>query len=73
MRAQYPQALFYLAQEQECIASMLITRSAKPPKLMRKEPNALDEETRKRRMGGSSTAYLSIIVLDEREQLMKTC
>lgn len=38
----------YLAEEKELIMSVPITKSVRPPKLVRREPNALDDETRKR-------------------------
>lgn len=38
----------YLALEEGHVSSMPITRSVKPPRLVRKEPNALDDATRKR-------------------------
>lgn len=41
----------YLAQEKGYLATMPITRSIRPPKLVRSEPNALDDETRKRLLG----------------------
>lgn len=41
----------YLAQEKGLISSMPITRSIKPPRLIRSEPNALDDETRRRLLG----------------------
>lgn len=41
----------YAAQEKRLIVAMPITRSMKPPRLERKEPNSLDEETRRRLLG----------------------
>lgn len=41
----------YSAQEKGYIASMPITRSNRPPRLDRKDPNGLDEQTRRRLLG----------------------
>lgn len=41
----------YSAQERGYIASMPITRSNRPPRLERKDPNGLDDQTRKRLLG----------------------
>lgn len=41
----------YSAQEKGYIASMPITRSNRPPRLERKDPNGLDDQTRKRLLG----------------------